>query len=94
MHLVGSPKSVFVVAYDDFIEDELAYVQKDFIQVLLVEDVHQWGVKAVDVLYEKIVRGKAPGVEERFIQIEPNNVTHQSMEDFTRDWYSWVKKGE
>jgi len=87
-----APKSVFVVVYDDFIDNELEYVSKEFIQVLLVDDWHAWGAKALDVIYDKIVDGTTPETQEGFIEIGPQKVTSNNKEEFARDWHRWAQE--
>jgi LacI family transcriptional regulator len=84
-----SPQKVFVVAYDDFIDDELAYVREGWLGVLLVDDVRQWGITTVNVIYQKLVNGKEP--ERRFLEVPPITVTRGNADDFAEKWHRWTR---
>jgi ribose transport system substrate-binding protein len=83
------PGSITVVAYDDFMDSELSYVQSGYIRVLLVDDFYQWGVKTVDVLYNS-VNGQGP--EYPFTKVDPIRVTRENAEEFAEKWHRWIRE--
>jgi ribose transport system substrate-binding protein len=87
--LSWQPGSVKVVSVDA-LPPQLAYLESGHVQVLLAQNCYGWGVTAVRVLLDKIVRGTNPA-ETRII--DPLTVvTKDTQAAYARNWETWLGK--
>jgi ribose transport system substrate-binding protein len=83
------PGTVKVVAVDA-LPAELGYVKSGHVQVLLAQQVYEWGSKSVDMLYDKVVENKNP--PSSFVKGDLIPVTKENVEEFGKNWEKWLPK--
>jgi ribose transport system substrate-binding protein len=83
------PGTVKVVAVDA-LPAELGYVKSGHVQVLLAQQVYEWGSKSVDMLYDKVVENKNPPAT--FVKGDLIPVTKDNVEEFGKNWEKWLPK--
>jgi ribose transport system substrate-binding protein len=83
------PGTVKVVAVDA-LPAELDYVRSGYVQVLLAQQVYEWGSKSVDMLYDKVVEGKNP--PSTFVKGELVPVTKSNVDEYAKNWEKWLPK--
>ncbi len=87
--LKWAPGAVKVVSVDA-LPPQLAYLESGHVQVLLAQDCYGWGQKSVEVLLDKIVKGKNPASTKL---IDPlTRVTRENAGEFARKWDKWLGK--
>jgi len=84
-----APGSVIVVAVDA-LPAELGYVKSGHVQVLLAQQVYEWGTTTVDLLYDLIANNKKP--EEAFVKGQLIPVTKENVDEFAKNWDKWLPK--
>jgi ribose transport system substrate-binding protein len=87
--LKWSPGSVKVVAVDA-LPAELGYLRDGHVQVLLAQQVYEWGTKSVDMLYNKVALHKDP--PSTFVKGQLIPVTKANVEEFAKNWDKWLPK--
>jgi ribose transport system substrate-binding protein len=81
--------SVKVVSCDA-LPPELGYVKSGYVTALYAQDCYGWGYKSVELLLEKIVKGKNPPTER---VIDPlTRVTKENVDAYGKNWDKWLKK--
>jgi ribose transport system substrate-binding protein len=77
----------------DALRPMLAYVENGQVQVLLAQQVYEWGSQSVDNLADKVIRGKAPA---EAIQKAPLvRVTKENAAEYGKNWAKWLgEKGK
>jgi ribose transport system substrate-binding protein len=84
-----APGSVKVVAVDA-LPAQLGYVKSGHVQVLLAQQVYEWGSTTVDLLYDLVANGKKP--EEAFVKGKLIPVTKENVDEFAKNWEKWLPK--
>lgn len=84
-----APGSVKVVSVDA-LPAELGYVKSGHVQVLLAQQVYEWGSKCVDMLYDKVANNKNP--PSTFVKGELTPVTKDNVDEYGKNWEKWLPK--
>jgi ribose transport system substrate-binding protein len=84
-----APGSVKVVAVDA-LTAELGYLRSGHVQVLLAQQVYEWGSKSVDMLYDKVAENKNPS--STFVKGELIPITKDNVDEFAKNWEKWLPK--
>src|SRR5437867_4007194 len=82
----GAVKCVSV----DALPPELAYLRSGHVQVLLAQQVYQWGYRSVEHLTDKIHLRKDPSSVKDVSALIP--VTRENVDEFARNWEKWLPK--
>ncbi|MBV8376787.1 MAG: substrate-binding domain-containing protein [Verrucomicrobia bacterium] len=83
------PGSVKVVAVDA-LPAQLGYLKSGHVQVLLAQQVYEWGTKSVDMLYDKVAENKNP--PSTFVKGELIPVTKENVDEYAENWKKWLPK--
>jgi ribose transport system substrate-binding protein len=73
----------------DTLPQELNYVKKGQVQVLLGQKCYGWGYETVTMLVEKLHNNKTPKVINSFV---PDRVTKDNVSEFYGLWDTWLGK--
>jgi ribose transport system substrate-binding protein len=84
-----APGTVKVVAVDA-LPAELGYLRSGHVQVLLAQQVYEWGSKSVDMLYDKVAENKNP--PSTFVKGELIPITKDNVDEFAKNWEKWLPK--
>jgi ribose transport system substrate-binding protein len=84
-----APGSVKVVAVDA-LPAQLGYVKSGHVQVLLAQQVYEWGSTTVDLLYDLVANNKKP--EQAFVKGQLIPVTKENVDEFAKNWEKWLPK--
>jgi ribose transport system substrate-binding protein len=84
-----APGSVKVVAVDA-LPAQLGYLRSGHVQVLLAQQVYEWGSKSVDMLYDLVAEGKSP--PSVFVKGELIPITKDNVDAFAENWKKWLPK--
>jgi ribose transport system substrate-binding protein len=84
-----APGTVKVVAVDA-LPAQLGYLKSGHVQVLLGQQVYEWGTKSVDMLYDKVAENKDP--PSTFVKGELIPVTKDNADQYGENWKKWLKK--
>jgi ribose transport system substrate-binding protein len=84
-----APGSVKVVSVDA-LPAELGYVKSGHVQVLLAQQVYEWGSKSVDMLYDKVADNK--NHPSTFVKGDLIPVTKDNVDEFAKNWEKWLPK--
>ena len=84
-----APGTVKVVAVDA-LPAELGYLRSGHVQVLLAQQVYEWGSKSVDMLYDKVADNKNP--PSTFVKGELVPITKDNVDEFAKNWEKWLPK--
>jgi ribose transport system substrate-binding protein len=84
-----APGSVKVVAVDA-LPAELGYLRDGHVQVLLAQQVYEWGTTSVDLLYAKAAENKNPPAS--FVKGELIPVTKDNVDEYAKNWDKWLPK--
>jgi ribose transport system substrate-binding protein len=84
-----APGTVKVVAVDA-LPAELGYLRSGHVQVLLAQQVYEWGTKSVDMLYDKVADNKNP--PSSFVKGELVPITKDNVDEFAKNWEKWLPK--
>jgi ribose transport system substrate-binding protein len=84
-----APGSVKVVAVDA-LPAQLGYLKSGHVQVLLAQQVYEWGSKSVDMLYDVVADGKNP--PSTFVKGELIPITKDNVDAFAENWKKWLPK--
>src|SRR5687768_4713595 len=82
----GSVKCVSV----DALPPQLAYLRSGHVQLLLAQQVYEWGYRSVEHLINKIHLKKNPTVLHDVSPLVP--VTKANVEEFAKNWEKWLPK--
>jgi len=82
----GTVKCVSV----DALPPELAYLRTGHVQLLLAQQVYEWGYRSVEHLINKIHLKKNPASVKDVSALIP--VTKENVDDFTKNWEKWLPK--
>src|ERR1700730_5893715 len=84
-----APGTVKVVAVDA-LPAQLGYVRDGHVQVLLAQQVYEWGTTSVDLLYDLVANNKKPA--EAFVKGQLIPVTKENVDEFAKNWEKWLPK--
>ena len=84
-----APGTVKVVAVDA-LPAQLGYLRSGHVQVLLAQQVYEWGTKSVDMLYDKVAENKNP--PSSFVKGELIPVTKENVDQYAANWDKWLPK--
>lgn len=87
--LKWQPGTVKCVAVDA-LPAELEYLRSGHVQLLLAQQVYQWGYRSVEHLINKIYLKKNPARERDVSELIP--VTPENVDEFARNWEKWLPK--
>jgi ribose transport system substrate-binding protein len=87
--LKWAPGSVKVVAVDA-LPAQLAYLKSGHVQILLAQQVYEWGTQSVDLLYDAVANNKKPS--EPFIKAALIPITADKVDAFAKNWDKWLGK--
>ena len=82
----GTVKCVSV----DALPPELAYLRSGHVQLLLAQQVYEWGYRSVEHLINKIHLRKNPSSVKDVSALIP--VTRENVDEFARNWEKWLPK--
>ena len=82
----GSVKCVSV----DALPAQLAYVRSGHVQMLLAQQVYEWGYRSTEHLINKIHLKKEPAAVRDISQLVP--VTKANVDEFAKNWDKWLPK--
>jgi ribose transport system substrate-binding protein len=74
----------------DALPAQLGYVKSGHVQVLLAQQVYEWGSTTVDLLYDLVANNKKP--EEAFVKGKLIPVTKENVDEFAKNWEKWLPK--
>ena len=87
--LKWEPGTVKVVSVDA-LPPQLGYLKDGHVQLLLAQDCYGWGYKSVQILLDKVVKGKSP---DKPMVIDPlTPVTKETADEFGKKWDKWLGK--
>jgi ribose transport system substrate-binding protein len=87
--LKWEPGKVKVVAVDA-LPPQLAYLESGHVEALFAQDCYGWGSKSVEILLDKIVKGKDPAGPRI---IDPlTKVTKDTAKAYGEKWNKWLGK--
>jgi ribose transport system substrate-binding protein len=81
----GTVKLVAIVSHPA----TLQYIREGYTDLLLAQQVFQWGARSVDLLYDAAQNGKYPA--NWFINISLLPVTQTNVDDLSRRWTGWLQ---
>lgn len=87
--LKWEPGAVKCVAVDALLP-QLDYLRSGHVQILLAQQVYDWGHRSVELLVEKIVNNKDPENVRDISQLVP--VTKDNVDEFAKNWETWLPK--
>src|SRR6058998_901254 len=82
----GTVKCVSV----DALPPQLAYLRSGHVQLLLAQQVYEWGYRSVEHLINKIHLKKDPTTVKDVSALVP--VTRETADEFARNWEKWLPK--
>lgn len=82
----GSVKCVSV----DALPPQLAYVRSGHVQLLLAQQVYEWGYRSVEHLVNKVHLKKEPAQTHDVSPLVP--VTRENVDAFAKNWEKWLPK--
>jgi len=82
----GTVKCVSV----DALPPQLAYLRSGHVQLLLAQQVYEWGYRSVEHLINKIHLKKDPTTLKDVSALVP--VTKETADEFARNWEKWLPK--
>jgi ribose transport system substrate-binding protein len=82
----GTVKCVSV----DALPPQLAYLRSGHVQLLLAQQVYEWGYRSVELLIDKIHLKKNPAVLHDVSPLVP--VTKENVDQFAKNWEKWLPK--
>jgi ribose transport system substrate-binding protein len=87
--LKWEPGTVKCVAVDA-LPAELAYLRSGHVQLLLAQQVYEWGYRSVEHLINKIHLHKDPATLKDVSELVP--VTKTNVDEFSKNWQKWLPK--
>jgi len=74
----------------DALPPQLAYLRSGHVQLLLAQQVYEWGYRSVEHLVNKIHLKKDPAVLHDVSPLVP--VTKANVDEFAKNWEKWLPK--
>ena len=81
----GTIKLVAIVSHPA----TLQYIREGYTNLLLAQQVYEWGVRPVDLLFDAVENGKYP--DTWFIKISLLPVTKENVDDLSKRWTGWLQ---
>jgi ribose transport system substrate-binding protein len=72
----------------DALEPQLDYLRAGQVEVLLGQQVYEWGYESVRLLVDKLVENKAPS--DPLVKAPLVRVTRSNVEDYAKNWDRWL----
>lgn len=72
----------------DALRPMLAYVENGQVQVLLAQQVYEWGTMSVQLLADKVIHNKAPA--NPIVNADLVRVTKENAAEYGRNWAKWL----
>ncbi len=72
----------------DALPAQLAYVRSGDVQVLLGQQVYEWGYESVRLILEKVVNDKAPASP--IVNAPLVSVTKANVDEYAKNWAKWL----
>jgi ribose transport system substrate-binding protein len=82
----GTVKCVSV----DALPPQLAYLRSGHVQILLAQQVYEWGYRSVEHLINKLHLRKDPVASHDISPLIP--VTRENVDEFEKNWEKWLPK--
>jgi ribose transport system substrate-binding protein len=83
------PGTIKCVAVDA-LPAELQYLRDGYVQILLAQQVYQWGYHSTELLMDKILLKKSPPAVKDVSPLIP--VTKANVDEFAKNWQKWLPK--
>ena len=87
--LKWSPGSIKCVSVDA-LPAELQYLRSGHVQVLLAQEVYDWGYHSTELLMDKIMFKKNPPAVADISPLVP--VTKANVDEYAKNWQKWLPK--
>jgi ribose transport system substrate-binding protein len=87
--LKWEPGKIKVVAVDA-LPPQLPYLESGHVEALYAQDCYGWGTKSVEILLEKIVKGKDPASDKIFDPL--TRVDQAGAKAYGEKWKKWLGK--
>lgn len=85
----GTVKCVSV----DALPPELAYLRSGHVQVLLGQQVYEWGYRSIEHLVNKVHLKKDPDLKGKVHDVSPLvRVTKENVDAYAKNWDKWLPK--
>lgn len=84
-----APGSVKIVSVDA-LPEQLRYLESGHVQLLLAQQVYEWGTKSVEMIVDKIVHGKTPADPKVIADLKP--ISKEMVPGFKDNWKKWLRK--
>src|SRR3984885_6588503 len=81
----GTVKLVAIVSHPATFQ----YIREGYTDLLLAQQVYNWGARPVDLLFDAVENGKYP--DTWFIKISLLPVTQENMDDLSKRWNGWLQ---
>ena len=82
----GTVKCVSV----DALPPELQYLRSGHVQLLLAQQVYEWGHRSIEHLFNKVALKKNPAAVRDVSPLIP--VTKANVDEFAKNWEKWLPK--
>lgn len=82
----GTVKCVSV----DALPPELQYLRSGHVQLLLAQQVYEWGHRSIEHLFNKVALKKNPAAVKDVSPLVP--VTKANVDEFAKNWEKWLPK--
>src|SRR5882724_5545988 len=82
----GAVKCVSV----DALPPELAYLRSGHVQLLLAQQVYEWGYRSIEHLFNKVALKKDPASIRDVSPLVP--VTKETADEYAKNWEKWLPK--
>jgi ribose transport system substrate-binding protein len=84
------PPGTIKVVSVDALPPELAYLKSGHVQLLLAQQVYEWGYRSTEHLIDKIYLKKDPASMKDVSDLVP--VTAANVDEFAKNWEKWLPK--
>lgn len=74
----------------DALPAQLNYVRSGEVQMLLAQQVYEWGTMSVELLVNRLMKNETP--KDQVIKAELVPVTKENVEDYSKNWERWLPK--
>ncbi len=76
----------------DGLPAQLPYLRRGHVQILLAQQVYEWGYRSTEHLINKIHLKKVPVSVRDVSPLTP--VTKQNVDQFAKNWEKWLPSGK
>lgn len=74
----------------DALPQQIKYVERGEVEVLLAQQVYEWGYKSVEMIMNYVVNGEKPS--EPVVRAELMPVRKANAAEYAKNWEKWLKK--